>query len=546
MKARFVLTALVIAGLTSCVVHRTVVVEQGPPGSAPVPAPVAVDGAPAPAPAVEPAPAPATGPGEPMAYDEFYNQLSPYGQWVQYPPYNYVWVPNEGPNFMPYSTGGHWIYTDAGWTWASDYSWGWAPFHYGRWQYTGAYGWYWIPGSNWGPAWVTWSSCNGNYGWAPLAYGDYGNVDFHNAYYSNPNVWQYVPQQYMGNANLENYYAPRQYYNSYIGNATPINNYYHGSGNNGQANYYGNQNNQGQANYYGNRNNQGQGNYYGNQNNQGQPNYNGGNNNGGNSEYYNSGPPASEVEKATGHQVVTYTLADNATPGKSNISGNTFAVYKPKITPINKNEAPMHKPANFIPKTELTPVTQRSNANNTNPPQPYHAPGENMGQRPAENNGAQQQPHVIISQPQQPRPAQQPQEQPHVIISQPQQPQPQPRPAEQPQQQQYRQQPQQPQQPQPRPSVQPQQPQYRQQPQQPQPRPAVQPQQQYRPQPQQPRQPQFRQQPIQPRQPFQPNNQKPAPKNNKAPQPKQPNKKQPNTRPVQGEHNVYNGNSNGK
>ena len=35
-------------------------------------------------------------------------------------------------DFVPYTTAGHWVYDDD-YVWVSDYDWGWAPFHYGRW-----------------------------------------------------------------------------------------------------------------------------------------------------------------------------------------------------------------------------------------------------------------------------------------------------------------------------------------------------------------------------------------------------------------------------
>src|SRR6266545_2219275 len=66
--------------------------------------------------------------------DSFYDSLSPYGRWVDSPEYGLVWVPSRGvvgPGFVPYSTSGSWQYTDAGWMFASDWDWGWAPFHYG-------------------------------------------------------------------------------------------------------------------------------------------------------------------------------------------------------------------------------------------------------------------------------------------------------------------------------------------------------------------------------------------------------------------------------
>ena len=73
--------------------------------------------------------------GVEVSFQLFYDQLGPYGTWVNYPGYNYVWIPNAGPDFSPYATEGHWVLTSFGWTWISDYPWGWAPFHYGRWFY---------------------------------------------------------------------------------------------------------------------------------------------------------------------------------------------------------------------------------------------------------------------------------------------------------------------------------------------------------------------------------------------------------------------------
>src|SRR4029077_19691591 len=48
------------------------------------------------------------------------------------------------------------------------YSWGWAPFHYGRWFNHGSFGWCWAPDTVWGPSWVSWRYSSGYCGWAPL------------------------------------------------------------------------------------------------------------------------------------------------------------------------------------------------------------------------------------------------------------------------------------------------------------------------------------------------------------------------------------------
>src|SRR6516162_9042894 len=123
-------------------------------------------------------PAPAAPPPAEVSYQAFYDQLSPYGTWINYPGYGYVWMPNAGPGFKPYATSGHWVYTDAGWTWNSDFGWGWAPFHYGRWFFDASYGWMWIPGYEWSPAWVSWRTNSEYYGWAPLGPGISVNVAF--------------------------------------------------------------------------------------------------------------------------------------------------------------------------------------------------------------------------------------------------------------------------------------------------------------------------------------------------------------------------------
>ena len=77
-----------------------------------------------------------------LTYQDFYDELSPYGHWVEYPGQGYVWVPDAESDFQPYSSNGHWVWTDDyEWMWVSDYDWGWAPFHYGRWDHDDYYGW---------------------------------------------------------------------------------------------------------------------------------------------------------------------------------------------------------------------------------------------------------------------------------------------------------------------------------------------------------------------------------------------------------------------
>ena len=51
--------------------------------------------------------------------DTFYDELSPYGQWVWHPRFGYVWLPeNVSANWRPYTVG-RWTYTDE-YGWYSD------------------------------------------------------------------------------------------------------------------------------------------------------------------------------------------------------------------------------------------------------------------------------------------------------------------------------------------------------------------------------------------------------------------------------------------
>ena len=101
----------------------------------------------------------------------FYDTLSPYGTWVEIPDYGWCWRPTVvlySSAWQPYGDHGHWVYTDCGWYWISDYSWGWAAFHYGRWFHHPRWGWCWWPDTIWAPSWVYWRYSDDYCGWAPL------------------------------------------------------------------------------------------------------------------------------------------------------------------------------------------------------------------------------------------------------------------------------------------------------------------------------------------------------------------------------------------
>src|SRR5581483_8599131 len=102
------------------------------------------------------------------AQSDFYEPLTPYGEWVTIGSYGRCWRPSRmEASWRPYCDGS-WQRTDAGSYWASDEPWGWATYHYGRWGFTDQYGWYWVPQIQWAPAWVSWHRGGGYIGWEPL------------------------------------------------------------------------------------------------------------------------------------------------------------------------------------------------------------------------------------------------------------------------------------------------------------------------------------------------------------------------------------------
>jgi hypothetical protein len=178
---------------------------------------------PQPAPVADPLPPPAPEPQPEASYQSFYDDLSPYGQWINDPRYGYVWLPEVGPDFKPYATNGHWVYTDEGWTWASDYTWGWATFHYGRWFFQDGYGWMWVPGNEYAPAWVTWRNNDEYYGWAPMGPGVSFDMAYAGGYAPPAHYWNFVPHQYVGSPYVRNYYVNESRNVVIVNNTTVIN-----------------------------------------------------------------------------------------------------------------------------------------------------------------------------------------------------------------------------------------------------------------------------------------------------------------------------------
>ena len=90
-----------------------------------------------------------------------YEDLDDHGEWTYVSSYGYVWQPRSlVNNWAPYRFG-RWLWIGPwGWTWVDDTSWGFAPFHYGRWVNLRDR-WCWVPGPRnlrpvYAPALVGW------------------------------------------------------------------------------------------------------------------------------------------------------------------------------------------------------------------------------------------------------------------------------------------------------------------------------------------------------------------------------------------------------
>jgi len=89
------------------------------------------------------------------------------GSWNYDTSYGYVWYPRVGADWRPYYYG-TWSSVPAyGWTWVGLDAWSWPTHHYGRWGYA-RNAWFWIPGRQWGAAWVSWGISTSYVSWCPL------------------------------------------------------------------------------------------------------------------------------------------------------------------------------------------------------------------------------------------------------------------------------------------------------------------------------------------------------------------------------------------
>lgn len=183
--------------------------------------------------------------GLPRQVVPFHDALAPYGAWIKHQQYGLIWQPSilrRQGSWRPYADNGRWLATDQGWYWHSEYPWGWAVFHYGRWGYERNVGWYWVPDTIWGPSWVTFRS-NGDYiGWAPLPPGAIATLNLGVTYRGRPvgrsfnyglssMYYNFVPRGHVFNLGLPALLVSRPLIPGFFPRTTVINNIIIGDGN---------------------------------------------------------------------------------------------------------------------------------------------------------------------------------------------------------------------------------------------------------------------------------------------------------------------------
>lgn len=155
-----------------------------------------------------------------VSFGFFYSNLSPHGSWMVSGSYGNVWQPRVyTADWNPYYDG-HWVYTDCGWTWVSDYPWGGIPYHYGTWVRDPLLGWVWVPGYVWGPSWVVFRSGPDYIGWAPVPPSfsigmSFGSVSV------DPSFYVFVPSRAFVDTRVRTVIVPR-YQTKVIVNKTRI------------------------------------------------------------------------------------------------------------------------------------------------------------------------------------------------------------------------------------------------------------------------------------------------------------------------------------
>ncbi|MCL1908562.1 MAG: FecR domain-containing protein [Holophagaceae bacterium] len=129
--------------------------------------------------------------------------LDGHGEWVRIVDVGWCWRPILSvAGWRPYWRG-HWGAYRGGMTWVSYDPFGYVTHHHGRWGWSSTYGWYWIPGVYFGPAWVAWNMVDSFFGWAPLGYYNRPVYWGYNGIYHD--LWNVVHLRNIHNRNLYNH-----------------------------------------------------------------------------------------------------------------------------------------------------------------------------------------------------------------------------------------------------------------------------------------------------------------------------------------------------
>ena len=244
----------------------------------------------------------------------FQNDLQPYGDWVVTADFGHCFHPHGlAVGWRPYSEG-HWVYTSDGWLWASDEPFGWACYHYGRWCQDGRYGWCWVPGRTWAPAWVAWRHGGGCAGWAPLPPRRHGDVSVSIAVevgHIHPDNYVFVDERYIDAPHVHDHARPIQQNVTIINQTTNITNITTV-----------------------------------------------------NNKVVNHGVDPAEVEKASGHKIKKVDVVQTTTKGPTRDNGDSVSVFKKNIPP--KKKAPVvtdtssKNTAHTLDTTDATPKNKKT------------------------------------------------------------------------------------------------------------------------------------------------------------------------------------------
>src|SRR5499426_2725964 len=158
-----------------------------------------------------------------VSFGFFYSNLSPHGSWMVSGSYGNVWQPRVyRADWNPYYDG-HWVYTDVGWTWVSDYAWGGIPYLYGTWVMDPRLGWVWVPGYVWGPSWVVFRHDADYIGWAPVPPSYSIGMSF-SSYNIDPSFYVFVPSRAFVTDRVRTVVVPRTQTNVIINKTRIVNN----------------------------------------------------------------------------------------------------------------------------------------------------------------------------------------------------------------------------------------------------------------------------------------------------------------------------------